>query len=50
MRPDQMQDLILELRDENEALARENAQLKERDKSIEERIISIIEDLGFIRR
>lgn len=50
MRPDQMEYRILELQDENDALRRENEQLKGRDKSIEERIADIIEELGFVRR
>lgn len=50
MRPDQMQDRILELEDENAALKRHIACLEGENKSIEERIISIIEELGFIRR
>lgn len=50
MRPDQMEYRILELQDENDALERQIAHLKGQDKSIEERIADIIEELGFVRR
>ena len=49
MRPDQMQDRILELEDENYFLRRQIANFEGQDKSIEERICDIIEELGFKR-
>jgi hypothetical protein len=50
MRPDQMQERIDALEDENNALKREMLNHKGLNKSIEERIIGILEELGFVRR
>jgi hypothetical protein len=44
------EDRILELEDENYALKRQIANLMEHDKTIEDRLISILEDLGFKRK
>ena len=50
MRPDQMEYRIQELEDENASLKKQIAHLEGQDKSIEERIADIIEELGFVRR
>jgi predicted nuclease with TOPRIM domain len=49
-KPWKLKEKIDELEDENESLRRQVARLEGRDKLIEERIIDIIEELGFVRR